>query len=151
MQVPCMNVPPLSLDTLYSVHILNSHQLQVTIAHMYMGSRSGFHTSWYIYEVYNIWAAAKNGMFYAFYPCHVRSSCSRLLLMRKLESGLVQSSKRKTRSHPFSFFYRSLIEGEGALSVPLSLERAKAASATMRSLSPTTPNLMMNWLKQWAF
>jgi len=48
-------------------------------------------------------------------------------------------------------FYRSLIEGEGALSVPLSLEKEKAASATMRSLTPITTDLMMNWLKQWAF
>ena len=48
-------------------------------------------------------------------------------------------------------FYRSLVEGEGALSVPLSLEQARAASRTMRSLTPITPDLMMNWLKQWGF
>lgn len=48
-------------------------------------------------------------------------------------------------------FYRSLVEGEGALSVPLELSHTKAASSTMRSLPPITPDMMANWLKQWAF
>lgn len=48
-------------------------------------------------------------------------------------------------------FYQSLVEGQGALSVPLEMERTKAASPTMRSLPPITPDMMANWLKQWAF
>ncbi|XHF98585.1 hypothetical protein AWENTII_002133 [Aspergillus wentii] len=48
-------------------------------------------------------------------------------------------------------FYQSLVEGQGALSVPLEMERTKAASQTMRSLPPITPDMMANWLKQWAF
>ena len=48
-------------------------------------------------------------------------------------------------------FYQSLVEGQGALSVPLEKEHTKAASTTMRSLSPITPDMMANWLKQWAF
>lgn len=48
-------------------------------------------------------------------------------------------------------FYQSLVEGEGALSVPLEMENTKVASATMRSLSPITPAMMANWVRQWAF
>lgn len=48
-------------------------------------------------------------------------------------------------------FYRSLIEGQGALSVPLSMENTKLASASMRSMPPITPDLMGTWLKQWSF
>ena len=48
-------------------------------------------------------------------------------------------------------FYQSLVEGEGALSVPLEKQYTKAASPTMRSLSPITPKMMENWLRQWAF
>lgn len=48
-------------------------------------------------------------------------------------------------------FYQSLVEGQGVLSVPLEIEHTKAASATMRSLPPITPDMMANWLKQWAF
>lgn len=48
-------------------------------------------------------------------------------------------------------FYQSLIEGQGALSVPLEKQHTKAASPTMKSLSPITPDMMETWLKQWAF
>lgn len=48
-------------------------------------------------------------------------------------------------------FYESLIDGQGALSVPLEMKQTKAASATMRSLSPITTDMMMSWLRQWAF
>lgn len=48
-------------------------------------------------------------------------------------------------------FYQSLVEGEGALSAPIDIRNTKAASATMRSLSPITPDMMVNWLKQWNF
>lgn len=48
-------------------------------------------------------------------------------------------------------FYRSLVQGEGALSVPLSVERTKEASVTMQSLGPISGELMGNWLRQWNF
>lgn len=48
-------------------------------------------------------------------------------------------------------FYRSLVEGQGALSVPLAMENTKAASPSMRSMPPITPDMMGNWLRQWAF
>ncbi|KAJ5766758.1 uncharacterized protein N7511_004374 [Penicillium nucicola] len=48
-------------------------------------------------------------------------------------------------------FYQSLVEGEGALSVPLEMEHTKAASPTMKSLPPITPDMMAKWLNQWAF
>ncbi|KAI2717518.1 hypothetical protein CBS147332_4398 [Penicillium roqueforti] len=48
-------------------------------------------------------------------------------------------------------FYRGL-EGEGsALSVPLDVQRTKAASASMRALGAVSPSLMRNWLQQWQF
>ncbi|EEQ29776.1 putative NRPS-like protein biosynthetic cluster [Microsporum canis] len=48
-------------------------------------------------------------------------------------------------------FYKSLVEGEGALSVPISMERAKEASRTMRSMEPISADLMATWLRQWQF
>jgi len=48
-------------------------------------------------------------------------------------------------------FYKSLVQGEGALSVPLSMERTKEASVTMQGLGPISGELMGNWLKQWGF
>lgn len=48
-------------------------------------------------------------------------------------------------------FYQGLAEGQGTLSVPLEIKHTKAASATMRSLPPISPDMMANWLKQWAF
>ncbi|KAK2861154.1 putative NRPS-like protein biosynthetic cluster [Arthroderma sp. PD_2] len=46
-------------------------------------------------------------------------------------------------------FYRSLVEGEGALSVPISVEKARGASQAMRSMEPISAGLMANWLRQW--
>ncbi|KAF3480832.1 ochratoxin A non-ribosomal peptide synthetase [Arthroderma uncinatum] len=48
-------------------------------------------------------------------------------------------------------FYRSLVEGEGALSVPISVEKTIEASQTMRSMGPISADLMANWLRQWQF
>ncbi|KAJ5678651.1 acetyl-CoA synthetase-like protein [Penicillium macrosclerotiorum] len=49
-------------------------------------------------------------------------------------------------------FYRGLVEeGHAAMSVPLDVQRAKDASATMRSMGPISPQLMLNWLEQWRF
>lgn len=48
-------------------------------------------------------------------------------------------------------FYQSLVEGQGALSVPIEMKQAKAASKTMGSLLPITPCMMANWLNQWDF
>ncbi|GAD93051.1 hypothetical protein PVAR5_1651 [Paecilomyces variotii No. 5] len=48
-------------------------------------------------------------------------------------------------------FYRELEDERSKLAVPLDVQRAKAASATMRSLEPISPSLMRNWLQQWQF
>ncbi|KAL1860034.1 putative NRPS-like protein biosynthetic cluster [Paecilomyces lecythidis] len=48
-------------------------------------------------------------------------------------------------------FYRELEDERSKLAVPLDVLRAKAASATMRSLEPISPSLMRNWLQQWNF
>lgn len=49
-------------------------------------------------------------------------------------------------------FYRGLAdESHAAMSVDLDVQRAKEASATMRSLQPISASLMSNWLQQWRF
>ncbi|KAL4899350.1 male sterility protein-domain-containing protein [Aspergillus multicolor] len=52
-------------------------------------------------------------------------------------------------------FYEGLIgsveNGVGSLSVPLDTTNIKGASATMQSLSSITPEMLSNWLQQWAF
>lgn len=48
-------------------------------------------------------------------------------------------------------FYKSLVQGEGALSVPLCVERTKEASRTMQGLGAISEKLMGNWLRQWGF
>lgn len=48
-------------------------------------------------------------------------------------------------------FYQGLVEGEGALSAPMEVEKTKEASITMKSMRPISIELMANWLKQWNF
>ncbi|KAB8223675.1 hypothetical protein BDV33DRAFT_166905 [Aspergillus novoparasiticus] len=48
-------------------------------------------------------------------------------------------------------FYQGLVEGEGALSAPIEVEKTKEASITMKSMRPISIELMANWLKQWSF
>ncbi|KAF3899511.1 Non-canonical non-ribosomal peptide synthetase [Trichophyton interdigitale] len=48
-------------------------------------------------------------------------------------------------------FYKSLVEGEGALSVPICVRRAREASKTMQSIGPISANLMATWINQWQF
>lgn len=49
-------------------------------------------------------------------------------------------------------FYQGLAdESYATISVDLDVQRAKEASATMRSLQPISPPLMSNWLRQWQF
>lgn len=48
-------------------------------------------------------------------------------------------------------FYKSLVEGEGALSVPICVRRAREASKTMQSMGPISANLMAMWINQWQF
>ncbi|DAA77804.1 TPA_exp: putative NRPS-like enzyme [Trichophyton benhamiae CBS 112371] len=48
-------------------------------------------------------------------------------------------------------FYKSLVEGEGALSVPICVRRAREASKTMQSMGPISANLMATWINQWQF
>lgn len=48
-------------------------------------------------------------------------------------------------------FYRGLQSEGSAMSVVLDVQRAKEASATMRSIRPVSPSLMQNWLQQWRF
>lgn len=48
-------------------------------------------------------------------------------------------------------FYRSLVEGEGAMSAPIELTETMHASKTMRALGPISMGLMTNWLTQWSF
>lgn len=48
-------------------------------------------------------------------------------------------------------FYRSLLGEEGALSVPLDVQKTREASATMRALGPVGGKLLGNWLRQWDF
>ncbi|KAF7597548.1 hypothetical protein BBP40_000026 [Aspergillus hancockii] len=48
-------------------------------------------------------------------------------------------------------FYRGLVEGEGALSAPIEVEKTKESSTTMKALEPISARLMLNWLKQWNF
>lgn len=47
-------------------------------------------------------------------------------------------------------FYRSLFHNQ-AMSAPMEVRKTIEASATMKSLGPIGPELMGNWLKQWAF
>ncbi|KAJ9237119.1 putative nonribosomal peptide synthetase [Paecilomyces variotii] len=47
-------------------------------------------------------------------------------------------------------FYRSLFHNQ-AMSAPMDVRKTIEASATMKSLGPIGPQLMDNWLKQWAF
>jgi hypothetical protein len=70
--------------------------------------------------------------------------------LRQIKSPTTEDLARKPALKLLDF-YQSLVEGQGALSVPLEMERAKAASPTMRSLLPITPDMMRNWLKQWSF
>lgn len=49
-------------------------------------------------------------------------------------------------------FYRGLVdEVNGAMAVPLDVQKAKQASVTMRALGPISAPLMQNWLEQWQF
>ncbi|KAE8335493.1 hypothetical protein BDV24DRAFT_156005 [Aspergillus arachidicola] len=48
-------------------------------------------------------------------------------------------------------FYQGLVEGEGALSAPIEVEKTKEASITMKSMRPISIELMANWLNQWSF
>lgn len=48
-------------------------------------------------------------------------------------------------------FYRSLVEGEGAMSAPIGLTETMHASKTMRALGPISGELLTNWLRQWSF
>lgn len=48
-------------------------------------------------------------------------------------------------------FYRCLVKSEGASLAPIEVSRTKEASATMTSLGPISPELMANWMDQWAF
>lgn len=48
-------------------------------------------------------------------------------------------------------FYQGLVEGEGALSAPIEVEKTKEASITMKSMRPISTELMANWVKQWNF
>ncbi|EFR05300.1 ochratoxin A non-ribosomal peptide synthetase [Nannizzia gypsea CBS 118893] len=48
-------------------------------------------------------------------------------------------------------FYKSLVEGEGALSAPISVTRAREASRTMQSMGPISADLMATWVNQWRF
>lgn len=70
--------------------------------------------------------------------------------LRQIQSPTTEDFARKPALKLLEF-YQSLVDGQGVLSVPLEMERAKAASPTMRSLPPITPDIMTNWLKQWAF
>lgn len=47
-------------------------------------------------------------------------------------------------------FYRSLLQSQ-SMSAPMEVSKTVEASATMKGSEPIGPELMDNWLQQWAF